>query len=215
MRGKLATEGIGTFFLVLVIGLAGSAPWGPVAIASGLAALVYMGREVSGAHYNPAVTLAVLLRRRISAAAAGAYAVVQLLGGVLGIGAAAVIAGETVRIAPQPGASVAAVLLVEFLFTFVLCLVILNVALSRRTAGNGYYGLAIGAVILAGAAAGGEISGGAFNPAVGLGPVVVGLVGGGSGFDPAVFGYYVLAPVAGSVLAVGVFGVQEGGEGEG
>ena len=87
MRGKLATEGIGTFFLVLVIGLAGSAPWGPVAIASGLAALVYMGREVSGAHYNPAVTLAVLLRRRISAAAAGAYAVVQLLGGVLGIGA--------------------------------------------------------------------------------------------------------------------------------
>ena len=154
--------------------------WG--AVGSGLAALVYMGREVSRAYHNPAVTLAVLLWGRISEAAAVAYAVVQLLGGVLGAVVVAVLGGDMVRVAPRPGAPVAAVILVEFLFTFVLCLVILNVAVSRRTAGHGYYGVAIGAVILAGAAAGGEISGGAFNPAVGSGPALAGR----AGFDPGV-----------------------------
>lgn len=82
------------------------------------------------------------------------------------MGAAAVLGSEMVRIAPRPGAPVGGVLVFGLRFTFVL--VILNVALSHRTAGNGYYGVEIGAVILAGAAAGGEISGGAFNPAVGV-----------------------------------------------
>ena len=213
MTGRLATEGIGTFILVLTIGLvdSGGPASAPVAVGSFLAALVYMGRHVSGAHYNPAVTLAVVLRGRISGGEAGAYVAAQLAGAILAAIAAAWIGGQPLRIAPGAGSSIVQVLLVEILFTFALCLVILNVALARPTEGSAFSGLAIGGVVLAGMDAGGEISGGAFNPAVGLGPAIVGFVG-GAGLNPGVIAYYGLAPALGSVLAVGVFGMQEAGE---
>src|SRR5207248_2549721 len=77
--------------------------------------------------------------------------------------------------------AIGATLIVEVVFTFALVLVVLNVATADATAGNSFYGLAIGFTVLAGAFAGGPISGGAFNPAVGLGPTLVdSLFGGGT-----------------------------------
>ena len=171
MTGKLLTEGVGTFFLVLTIGLTvlGGLPWAPVAIGSALMVMVYMGGHISGAHYNPAVTLAVLLRGKILGREAGAYMLAQLIGALLAAIAVALLREESLVVAPGAGASALQVLLVEVLFTTALALVVLNVATSPRTEGNSYYGVAIGFTVLIGAASGGDISGGAFNPAVGLG----------------------------------------------
>src|SRR5918997_6317980 len=83
------------------------------------------------------------------------------------------IVGETFAPAPADGSRIGAALLVEFLYTFALALVVLNSAASAKTHGNSFYGLAIGFTIAAAAAAGGPISGGAFNPAVGIGPILV------------------------------------------
>ena len=96
--------------------------------------------------------------------------------------------------------------------TFFLVFVILNVATSKATEGNSYYGLAIGFTVLAGAYAVGPVSGGAFNPAVGFGPIVVDALAGDGSFGN--FWLYVVGPIAGGLLAVPVFRMQnpEGGD---
>ena len=209
MTGKLVTEGIGTFFLVLTIGLTvlGGLPWAPVAIGSALMVMVYMGGHVSGAHYNPAVTLAVMLRGKIPQGEAMAYVIAQLAGAILAAIAVAGLREETLIVAPGPGASLIQVLLVEILFTLALALVVLNSATSPRTEGNSFYGVAIGFTVMIGVAAGGDISGGAFNPAVGLGPALVAAVT-GSGFNGSVLLYYLLGPFIGGGIAALIFRVQ-------
>ena len=179
MSRKLTTEVIGTFFLVFTIGLVVTAqlPVAPLAIGSVLMVMVYMGGHVSGAHYNPAVTLAVLLRRRITGAEAGAYVVAQLGGAVLAALAVYAVTGQPFVPTPAEGTSAAAAILVEALFTFALALVVLNVATAPETEGNSFYGLAIGFTVMTGAFAVGPVSGGAFNPAVGVGVYVMGLAG--------------------------------------
>jgi aquaporin Z len=208
MSRKLLTEVIGTFFLVLTIGLTVTAglPLAPVAIGFALMVMVYMGGAVSGAHYNPAVTTAVWLRGKIGAVEAIEYMAAQVVGAVLAALAVYGIAGKTFMPAPAPSASPVAVLAVEVLFTFALALVVLNVATTRATEGNSYFGLAIGTTVMVGAFAGGSISGGAFNPAVGLGPALVtAAFGGGS---VAHVWYYLAGPLAGGILAAAVFRVQ-------
>jgi aquaporin Z len=179
MLRKLIVESIGTFFLVLAIGqtVVGGEGIGlalaPLAIASALLALVYAGGHISGAHYNPAVTLAIWLRGKATAGEVVPYWAAQVAGAVL---AAVVVrylkAGVEVT-AASPEALPA--LLAEFLFTFALCYVVLNVATARGTEGNSNYGLAIAFTVLAGAYSVGSISGGAFNPAVAVGLTVMGL----------------------------------------
>ncbi|MFZ5624764.1 MAG: MIP/aquaporin family protein [Gemmatimonadota bacterium] len=207
---KLLTEFIGTFFLVLTVCLtvAGGVPWAALAIGSALMVMVYMGGHVSGAHYNPAVSLAAVLRGALPRGELVGYWVAQLLGAAAAAFAGSLIAGKTIPFQPGDGVSAFSALLVEILFTFALALVVLNVATSRQTAGNSFYGLAIGFTITAAAFAGGPISGGAFNPAVGTGPMLVhALSGGGS------FGWlwlYWVGPLAGGALAALVFRMQEG-----
>jgi len=104
-----------------------------------------------------------------------------------------------------------AALLVELLFTFALCLVVLNTAMHPKTQGNSYYGLAIGFTVLVGAIAGGSISGGAFNPAVGVGPILVQGVAGEGGFAHLLL--YIVGPLVGGFLAAVVFRYQESSEG--
>lgn len=206
---KLLTEFIGTFFLVFVIGLvvtAGS-PFAPIAIGGALMVMVYMGGHVSGAHYNPAVSLALLLRGKLSNADFVPYVVAQCLGATAAAAAVHVIVGKTFAPAPGDGVSVVSALLVEILFTFALALVVLNVATHKATSGNSFYGLAIGFTVLAGAFAGGPISGGAFNPAVGIGPTLINATLGTGSFDS--LWLYLVGPLAGGVLAATVFGVQE------
>ncbi len=212
MTSKLVTEVIGTFFLVLTIGLTVTAglPLAPLVIGAVLMVMVYMGGHISGAQYNPAVTLAVLLRGKISPAQAGAYVAAQLGGAVLGALAVYAMTGAAFAPAPSPDASATAVLLAEALFTFALALVVLNVATTRATEGNSYFGLAIGFTVMVGAFAVGEISGGAFNPAVGLGPAIVSTLLGQGGLESA--WYYIVGPLAGAALAVAVFRVQNAPE---
>lgn len=163
---KYTIEFVGTFFLVLTIGLSGN----PLAIGAVLAAMVYMGGYISGGHFNPAVTLGVWLQKKIGGKDVGFYFLAQLLGALVAAGVYHVVRSDTMAIAPGDGVSGGAAFLVEAIFTFALVSVVLHVALSSKTKGNDYYGLAIGLVLMVGAFAGGAISGGAFNPAVGLGP---------------------------------------------
>jgi aquaporin Z len=174
---KYLVEFIGTFFLVATIGFTVLEPGGakemaPLAIGSALMVMIFAGGHVSGAHYNPAVTLAVCLRGKCPQADVVPYWIAQVLGACL---AAAVVLFMKGNPAPTPAAptDVIKALLAEFLYTFALCYVVLNVATAKGTANNSFYGLAIGFTVLVGAYSVGSISGGAFNPAVAVGITIM------------------------------------------
>ncbi len=194
------TEFIGTFFLVFVIGLTVSSEtiFAPIAIGSILMVMVYMGGHISGAHYNPAVTLACLIRGVIEGKEAALYVVSQVLGAIVAAGISCFIMGKSISILPGDGVGNLQALAVEVLFTFALASVVLNVATSKDHENNSFYGLAIGFTVLAAALAGGPISGGAFNPAVAI----------GHNFISKSFGIlwlYLVGPLTGGALAAIVF----------
>lgn len=203
---KYLCEFIGTFFLVLTIGCTvlsgGSGVIPPLAIGSALMVMIYAGGHISGAHYNPAVTLGVWLRGKCSTGDLPIYMASQIAGAVC----AALMVGF-LRPDAHPTAGtpdVARALAAEFLFTFALVYVVLNAATAKAHEGNSYYGLAIGFTVLTGAFAVGDISGGAFNPAVAIGISVMGLsawsnlwiflIGNFAGGAVAALTYRVLAP---------------------
>jgi aquaporin Z len=198
---KYVAELIGTFFLVLTIGCTvvghGAGPFAPLAIGSALMVMIFAGGHISGGHFNPAVTLGVWLRGKCETKDVAPYMVFQVVGAML---AALVVkyfkAGAAV--APLQPATVPA-LLAEFLFTFALVYVVLNVATAKDTSGNSFYGLAIGFTVLVGAFSVGSISGGAFNPAVAVGISVLGLS------SWANIWIYLLADFAGAAVAAGAF----------
>jgi aquaporin Z len=172
MMKKYATEFIGTFFLVLTIGLTvigGKADFAPLAIGAVLMVMIFAGGHISGAHYNPAVTLAVLIRGKISLRDAVPYVLAQLAGAALASFVVTYLLMDKLPAEATEMADTSRALIAEFLGTFALAYVVLNVATSKGTAGNSFYGLAIGFTITAMALAFGGISGAAFNPAVALG----------------------------------------------
>jgi aquaporin Z len=175
---KYAVEAIGTFFLVFTVAVSvlSHSAYTPLAAGAALTVMVYAGGHISGGHYNPAVTLAALCRRRIGTADAVAYWIVQFAAGVIaGALARAVVNPATVTALHPTGHTLAATAVLEFLFTFALAYVVLNVATSKDQTGNSFFGLAIGFTVLAGAFAAGGISGGSFNPAVSLGAATGGV----------------------------------------
>ncbi|MEU7872130.1 aquaporin [Dactylosporangium sp. NPDC049140] len=177
--GAYATEFVGAFFLLFTVGTSvlSNAPLAPLAIGAVLMVMVYAGAHVSGGHYNPSLTLAVLVRRRMARPDAIAYWAAQVLGGVIGAAFALwVVNPAAVGQLNPDGRQLAAALLAEFLFTFALAYVMLNVATSRSNPNNSFYGLAIGFTVVAGAIAVGRVSGAAFNPAVTLGLTAMGLL---------------------------------------
>ena len=206
--GRYVTELVGTFFLVFTIGLTAmnGTPMAPIAIGSVLMAMVYMGGHISGAHYNPAVSVAILIRGKMEIRDLVPYVVSQISGAILASLAVMVIVGDTFAPAPAPEAGLVVVLLAEALFTFALSLVVLNVATDDATADNSFYGLAIGFTVMAGAFAVGGISGGVFNPAVGSGPILVDALTGDGAFDQ--LWIYWVGPLLGGVAAAGVFDLQ-------
>ncbi len=172
---KYLVEFIGTFFLVFTVGMAvrNGSVLAPVAIGSALMVMIFAGGHVSGGHFNPAVTLGVWLRGKCETKDVVPYWLAQLAGGVVAALLVVALVGK-----PLLGAATHAVgpsLVAEFLFTFALVWVVLNVATAKCTANNSFYGLAIGFTVLTGAVAVGGVSGGAFNPAVGLGVTIMGL----------------------------------------
>jgi len=202
------TEAIGTFFLVLTIGLTvlGGTIFAPLAIGSALMVMVYMGGHISGGHYNPAVSLAVMMRGKLEKKELVPYWVSQIVGAFLAAVVVYLIVGRTFAPAPGDGATALGALLIEFLFTFALCLVVLNSATASGTAGNSFYGLAIGFTVMVGAFAGGDISGGAFNPAVGIGPILMNAMAGDGSFGN--LWLYLVGPLLGGAVAAAVFKVQ-------
>ena len=205
MQAKLTTEFIGTFFLTLTIctaaafGTAGS--HAPFAIASTLMVMIYAGGHVSGAHYNPAVTISIYLRGACDKSDVAPYIASQVAAGV----AAALTAsnllvpeGDVAPLVMDTGPAMAA----ELLFTFALAYVILNVATSESTEGNGYYGAAIAFVVLAGALTVGSISGASFNPAVTASLVSAGVM------EAADSWVHLVPQLAGGVLAALAFNSQ-------
>jgi aquaporin Z len=200
LQRKLAVEFIGMFLFVFTVGMAtnkaGAGALAPLAIGSILMVMVFAGGHVSGGHFNPAVSTAVLVRGRMAVNEFVAYLVTQF--------AAAVVAGLLVRYVGgrEPHAVVASsakMLIVEFLFTFALAWVVLHVATAQGTFGNSFYGLAIGFTVVAGALAVGGISGGAFNPAVALGAMVTGL------FEWSNIWIYLIADFLGAAVAAWAF----------
>jgi len=173
---KYITEFICTFFLVFTIGMCvldpGAGNLAPLAIGMVLVAMVFAGGHISGAHYNPAVTLALSVRGRCAWAHLPGYFIATLAAGL--VGAALVLWFKGFPDAVPLVLDLKKALAAEFLFTFALAFVILNVATAKGTSGNSFYGLAIGITVLAGAYAVGGVSGGSFNPAVSLALVVLG-----------------------------------------
>ena len=174
---KYLTEFIGTFFLVSTIGYTVIAPGAgdlaPIAIGATLMVMIFAGGHVSGGHYNPAVTLAVFLRGRCPASDIIPYWIAQIAGAAAAALLVLFMKGNPEVVPMQP--DVTRALIAEFLYTFALCYVVLNVATAKGTSGNPTYGLAIGFTVLAGAYAVGGVSGGAFNPAVAVGITMMGL----------------------------------------
>jgi aquaporin Z len=214
MVPKLVVEFIGTFFLVFAVGQTvkgpdGAGPLAALAIGTTLMVMVYAGGHFSGGHYNPAVTLGVALRGKMTWEEAIPYWVAQFIAAVVAALLVLFIKGSaTPPAAAGPAAteySVLAKLLAEFLFTFALVYVVLNAATAKGTAGNSYYGLAIGFTVAAGAFAVGPVSGGAFNPAVALGASTCGIAPWAGIWIPLV------ADFAGGAAAAAVFNALDMG----
>jgi aquaporin Z len=206
---KYATEFIGTFFLVLTIctAVSAKAALAPLAIGLVLAAMVFAGGHISGAHYNPAVSLAVFLRGRMPAADLAPYMLAQVLGATAAAGLNRWLSGSAPAGAFNVSGKAAGIAFVaELLVTFALAYVVLNVATSKDHPNNSFYGLAIGSTVLAGAVAVGGLSGGAFNPAVAVGVATAGLV------SWSMLWIYFTANLAGAVLAAGAFRLLNPGD---
>lgn len=198
---RYIVEFIGTFFLVLTIGAvvinSSAGNFAPLAIGAILIALIYAGAHISGAHYNPAVTLAFWLTGKCGGKCDykdfSIYILVQILGAISAAFIVLYLKGSPELVASN--LQIGKVLIAEIIFTFALCFVILYVAKTK----NIFFGVAIGLTVVAGIYAVGEISGAVFNPAVAAGITAMGLS------SLSNIWLYVVANFAGGVLAVLVF----------
>ena len=159
-----------------------------------------MGAHISGAHYNPVVSLAMFIKKEISGVDFFKYIIAQILGAALAAYLVFTLSSN-MTIQPNLDESVYQILLAEVLFTYLLVLVILNVACHPKLKGNSFYGLAIGLTVMAGAYSVGSLSGGVFNPAVSIGPSIIDFIS-GTGISQYFTWYYTVAPIIGSLIAV-------------
>lgn len=201
---RTVAEGIGTFFLVLIgpgtamvdartggaIGHAGTA----LAFAFVVAAMIYAVGHISGAHINPAVTVAFWATRRFPGRDVLPYVAAQCVGAGLASLALLAMLGPVGRLgATVPAIGVAQALGMEALLSFALMFVIMAVATDERVAG-GFAGLAVGLTVGFDALMGGLLTGASMNPARSLGPALIG------GIWDAHWIYWV-APIGGAVAA--------------
>ena len=195
---KLVVEFIGTLIFVFAIGeaLINAGPFAPLAIGAALMVMVFAGGHISGGHFNPAVSLAAMVRGKLPSSEFVPYLVAQALGAIV---AALIFLGIEDSVDAGAFAGAGTMIVVEFLFAFALCWVVLHTATAAGTEGNSFYGLAIGFTVLVGAYAVGALSGGAFNPAVALGASIMGF------FAWSDIWIYLLANFAGGIVAAWVF----------
>lgn len=207
---ELVSEFLGTYMLVLTVGLnvLGKSKAAAFSIAAGLTSMIYALGNVSGAHFNPAVTVAILASGRcpdLTPAKAGMYAGVQIAGGIAAaLTYAFIYQGATFALGPVGFSTWAGVSVAEIVYTFVLCFVVLCVAVSERTKASHLFGLAIGSCVTVGGFAIGGISGGSLNPAVSFGIAAANIINGGFFYKALI---YSALEVVGGVAAAGVFKV--------
>ncbi len=197
---KYVIEFIGTFFLVFAVCMSvigGAGDMAPIAIGSVLMVMIYAGGHISGAHYNPAVTIALHLRGRCPAGQVPGYLISEFLGGIAGAFTACFLlraSGHTIPDVSQVQQLPS--LIAEIIGTFAICFVVLNVATAKATAGNSYFGLAIGFTVVGCAYILGGISGGAFNLAVAVGGAFLHL------FSWSQIWIYLVANIIAGILAL-------------
>lgn len=175
-----------------------------MAVGVMLIALIYTGKEVSGAHYNPATTLTIYLKKMISARDASVYALIQISAAMFAALTFLFITGNTFSPAPYQGMGIAKPLFMEFIGTFIMIYVILAVAANPKNAGNEYYGIAIGFALMGSAYIAGSISGAVFNPAYGIGSILI------EWSHTGLINYkhillYTAGPFAGAIAALGTY----------
>ncbi len=206
---KYLVEFIGTFFLVMAVVLAANTQGNlaPLAIGATLMVMIYAGGHISGGHFNPAVSVAVYLRGKLDRGDLLPYIASQIFGGIIGSAVALFFLGclQHAGIAPRENDPICA-LAAEFIGTFALAWVVLNVATTKSNAGNSHYGLAIGFTVMAMAYTLGGVSGGAFNPAVGVGISVAGMANWND------LWIYLVGTVLGAAAASTVFTIVYGRE---
>ena len=203
---KCFVELIGTFFFVFITGCAlfpnERVGFPPLAIGFALMLLVYMGRHISGGHYNPAVSLAASIRGALKWRDFPTYIVSQFIGGSLG----ALLTGYIVAVPPyarETSFSIIPMIICEFLFTFLLCYVVLQTTTSKKTEGNSYFGLAIGSVAMVGLLATVGTCYSAFNPAVALGFYVMKIA------QTKLIAYTILTNFVAGAAAAGAYKISE------
>jgi len=206
LTSELTAEFLGTFILVLTVGLnvLGNSPAGAFSIAASLMCMIYALGDVSGANFNPAVTLAILVSKMtdMTPKKAGQYMVAQLAGGIVAAFMYSLIySGHTFALGPQPGYKWGQVAVAEIIFTFVLCYVVLCTAVSPKTKSETMFGLAIGSCVTVGGFAIGSISGGSLNPAVSVGIASSQIMNGGMFYKALVYSGF---EFLGAGLAAGV-----------
>lgn len=197
---KLIMEFLGTFFLVLAVAMNA----GPIAVATMLMAWIYIGAYVSGAHYNPLVTVAIAVRERFGWQTVPWYIAAQVLGGFVAYALALYLKGSIAIPAPAVGISLLQAFIVEVLLSFTFALVVLVVTTTDLLRPSHLFGIIIGFTIPALARVGSPVSGGLFNPAISLGASLVGLLHG----TPIIWenlGMYIGGAFLGAVLAAHAF----------
>lgn len=195
-------EFLGTFFLMLVVAVSGNA----IAAALMLMLMVYVGAHVSGGQYNPAVTFALFIAGKLTHDRMIAFIITQFLAALVAMGVFAFLGGKDFMVRPAEGAVFLRAVVSEMLFTFTLVLTVFMTMIDKRAQGNSYFGVAVGLNIILGAFTVGGLSGGVFNPAVGIAPQLYRLFTGEAVVFEAI-ALYAVAPIFGGLLAVGAYKV--------
>ena len=196
MLKALLMEFIGTFFLMFVFASSGNA----FAVALVLMLMVYVGAHVSGGQYNPAVTFGLFVAGKLSSDKVLGYIITQCIAGLSAIAIFSLLGGKELVVRPAESANLFQSALAETIFTFSLVLTVFMTMVDRKSAENSYFGLAVGLNVIVGAFTVGAISGGVFNPVLGIAPQLYRLFTGGS-VMPEVIALYLIAPMFGALIA--------------
>lgn len=188
-------EAVGAFFLVLVYGFTGDA----LAIGLTLMALVYIGFHISGAHFNPAVSFAFFLKKKLSGAEFVGYLISQLTGAFLAAVSLFFLSTSVFYVEPPVSTDLYQQAFGELFFTFLFVMLMLTFSLSKSPQLFQMAGLAVGLTYAGILMAGTPVSGGVFNPAISIGTAAFDLITGGNSYLHVLL--YTLAPLAGASVA--------------
>ena len=191
---KYILELIGTFFIVFTVGLGSN----PLAVGFAYISMIYIGFNISGAHYNPVISIVMFLKKKIDTKNLILYVLFQILGSCLAALSISVMKSN-MQIQPVLADSIYSVLFIEAIFTFFIVLAYIRVT-SEELKNNSFYGLVIGLPLIVGMFSASAVSGAVFNPAVSIGPSLIDIVT-KDGVSQYFTWYYLIGPILGGIFA--------------